>query len=109
VGAHKPHGYAGHACLIHYAPQIAAVLRERGHDVISAEAEGELRGVPDEELLAFCVGDAHYGLVLSSPVSMPCGAGTIGLFVETLDRLLRERSAEDALRNQAHWLRSRGP
>ena len=39
----------------HYAPRIAAALRERGHDVIAAEAEGELRGLPDEELLTFCV------------------------------------------------------
>lgn len=113
----------------HYAPQIGAVLRERSHDVISVEAEGELRGLPDEELLAFCVGERralvsentsdfmplvhalaarheeHYGLVLSSPASMPRGAGTIGLFVEVLDRLLRERPAEDALRDQVHWLR----
>src|SRR5439155_24823194 len=82
--------------------------------VIAAEAEGELRGLPDEQLLAFCVrerrallsenaadfmplvhqfatrGDEHYGLVFSSPGSMPRGAGTIGLFVEALDRFLRE-------------------
>ncbi len=113
----------------HYSPQIAAVLRERGHDVIAAEAEEELRGLPDEELLAFCAGerralvsenvadfmplvhhlatrsDEHYGLVFSSPASMPRGAGTIGLFIEALDHLLRERPAEGALRNQVHWLR----
>ena len=113
----------------HYTPQIAAVLRERGHDVISAEAEGELRGLPDEELLAFCVrerrglvtenaadfmplvhqlaarGDEHYGLVFSSPACMPRGADTIGLFIEALERLLRECPAEGALRNQVHWLR----
>jgi hypothetical protein len=113
----------------HYAPQIAAALRERGHDVIGAEAEEELRGLPDEELLAFCVGerrallsenvadfvplahrlaargDEHYGLVFSSAASMPRGAGTIGLFIEALDRLLREYPAEDAFRNRVHWLR----
>ena len=113
----------------HYAPQIAAALRERGHDVIAAEAEAALRGLADAELLAFCVrerrallsenaadfmplvhqlaerGDAHNGVVFSSPASMPRGAGTIGLFVEALDRLLSEGAAEDALRNQVHWLR----
>lgn len=113
----------------HYAPpQIAAALRERGHDVIAAEAEGELRGLPDEELLAFCVrerrallsenaadftplvhqlaarGDEHYGLVFSSPSSIRRGAGTIGLFVDSLDRLLRECPDEGALRNPLHWL-----
>lgn len=113
----------------HYAPRIAAALRERGHDVISAEAESELRGLPDEELLSYCVrerralvtenvadfmplvhrlvtrGDEHYGLLFSSPASMPRSAGTIGLFVEVLDRLLRGSPGEDALRNQARWLR----
>jgi len=113
----------------HYTPRIAAALRERGHDVIAAEAEDELRGLPDEELLAFCVrerrallsenaadfvplahrlaarGDDHYGLAFSSPASMPRGAGTIGLFIEVLDRLLRDHPAEDALRNQIQWLR----
>lgn len=96
--------------------------------MIAVEAEGELRGLSDEELLAFCVrerralvtenaadfvplvhqyaarGDEHCGLVLSSPVSLPRGAGTIGVFVEALDRILRERPAEDALRDRVHWL-----
>jgi hypothetical protein len=113
----------------HYAPHIAAALRERGHDVIAAEAGEELRGLPDEELLAFCIrerrallsenaadfmplvhqlavrGDEHYGLVFSSPASMPRGAGTIGLFIEALERLLRVCPADGALRNQVHWLR----
>jgi hypothetical protein len=114
----------------HYSPRIAAALRTRRHDVIAAEAVGELRGLSDDELLAFCIrerralvtenvgdfmplvhriadrGDEHYGLVFSSPASMPRGRGTIGVFVEALDRLLREHLAEGALRNQVHWLRS---
>jgi hypothetical protein len=113
----------------HDAPRIAAALRERGHDVIAAEAEGGLRGLSDDELLAFCVrerrallsenavdfmplvheraarGEEHYGLVLSSPASMPRGVGTIGLFVEALDRFVREHPADEALCNQVHWLR----
>ncbi len=112
----------------HYAPRIAVALRERGHDVVAAEAEEEPRGLPDDELLAFCVrerrallsenaadfmalvhqlaarGDEHHGLVFSSPASMPRGAGTIGLFIEVLDRLLRDSPDEGALRNQVRWL-----
>jgi hypothetical protein len=111
----------------HYASRIAVKLRERGHDV-AVQAEPALRGLPDGELLAFCIderralvtenvadlvplahqlaarGDEHYGLVFSSPASMPRGAATIGLFVATLDRLLREHRAEDAFRNQVRWL-----
>jgi hypothetical protein len=112
----------------HYSPRIAAALRERGHDVIAAEGEHALRGLADEELLAFCIverrvlvtenvadfmplvhrlgerGDEHYGVVFSSPASMPRGVATIGLFVEALEGLLRERPAEGALRNQVYWL-----
>jgi hypothetical protein len=50
-------------------------------------------------------GDEHHGLILSSPASMPRGAGTIGVFVEALERFLDDHRAEDALRNQIHWLR----
>jgi hypothetical protein len=36
---------------------------------------------------------------------MPPGAGTIGLFVEALDRLLRDHPDDGGLRNQIVWLR----
>ena len=112
----------------HYAPHIAVALRERSHDVIAVAAHGELRGVVDEELLAFCVsqrrallsedasdfvplvhelaarGDDHYGLVLTSATSMPRRAATIGIFIEALDRLLRDHPSDNALRNQVRWL-----
>jgi hypothetical protein len=39
---------------------------------------------------------------------MPRGAGTIGLFIGTLDRLLREYPAEGALRNEVHWVPTAG-
>jgi hypothetical protein len=113
----------------HYAPRIAASLRDRGHDVIAAESMGELRGLPDQDLLSFCVrerrallsenaadfvpiaqelaarGEEHYGLVFSSPASMPRHTATIGLFVEALDSLLQEHPDEGGLRDQIHWLR----
>jgi hypothetical protein len=33
------------------------------------------------------------------------GGGTIGMFVEALDRLMQERPTDDALQNRVHWLR----
>lgn len=113
----------------HYAPQIAAALRERGYDVTAAEAEEELRGLSDEDLLAACIrgrralvsenaadfvplvhrlaerGEEHFGLVLSSPASLPRRAATIGLFVQALDRLMQGHADEGALRSRVHWLR----
>jgi hypothetical protein len=114
----------------HYSPQIATALRERGHDAIAAVAEGELRGLPDDDLLAFCArerrallsensadfmplvhqlaaqGDEHYGVLFSSPVSMPRGPGTIGVFIEALDRLLRDHPTDDGLRDRVQWLQA---
>lgn len=116
-------------CLdAHYSPQIAALLRERGHDVIASQADPALRGRSDTELFQQCLtdrrvlvtenvadfvplvharaarGDEHAGVVFTSAASMPRGAATIGRFVEALDRLLRELPAEDALRDQVRWL-----
>jgi hypothetical protein len=112
----------------HYATQIANALRERGHQVTAVQERPELRGIRDRELLAFmqvegCAlltenvsdfmpfvhelaarAEDHWGFVFTSPVSMPRGTGTIGLFVDALDRLLTERPADDALMNQVWWL-----
>jgi Domain of unknown function (DUF5615) len=114
----------------HYAIRIAVALRERGHEVSAVKERPELLGVEDRDLLAVMQGERcalltenvsdfmplvqelaardedHWGVVFSSPVSMPRGTGTIGLFVEALDRLLAERRAEDGLLNQVWWLQS---
>jgi hypothetical protein len=112
----------------HYSLQIAAALRERGHDVTAVNERPELRGLDDRPLLSIMQeersalltenvsdfvplvqelatrNEDHWGVVFSSPESMPRGSGTIGLFVESLHRLLVERPAEDGLLNQVSWL-----
>jgi hypothetical protein len=49
-------------------------------------------------------GDRHWGVVFTSPRSMPRGAGTIGLYVDVLDAFLREHPGEDGLLDQVVWL-----
>lgn len=112
----------------HYAAQIAVALRERSHDATAVNERPELRGLDDRPLLAIMQAERsalltenvsdfmpivqelatrneeHWGVVFSSPLSMPRGVGTIGLFVEALHRLLVERPAEDGLLNQVWWL-----
>lgn len=112
----------------HYSAHIARALRERGHDVSAVQERRELRGLGDRELLATMQaersallteniadfmpivhdltarGEDHWGVAFSSPVSMPRSAGTIGDFIEALDRFLSERPAEDGLLNQVWWL-----
>lgn len=111
---------------------IAAELRKRSHDVVSAQEREDLRGLGDRELwnLASAEGRAlmtedvadfislvrevtaegsrHLGVVFTSPGSLPRGPGTIGLYVEQLDRFLRERPADDALADQVWWLGRNG-
>ena len=112
----------------HYAPQIAAALRELGLDVVALKERPELRGIGDLELLAAVQaerralmtenvsdfmplihelaarGENHWGFVFTSPVSMPRGSGTIGLFIEALHRLLTARPGEDDFVDQIWWL-----
>jgi hypothetical protein len=112
----------------HYSPKIADELRKRGHDVDSATAREDLRGLGDRELwnLASAEGRAlmtenaadfmpllreaagggerHSGVVFTSPRSLPRSLGTIGVYVERLDSFLRERPADDALADKAHSL-----
>lgn len=112
----------------HYSLRIAETLRDRGHEVVAVTERPELRGLGDRELLGAmraetralltenvadfipiarelaARGEDHWGLVLSSPLAMPRGRDTIGVFVDALDRLLRERPAENALFNQLVWL-----
>jgi hypothetical protein len=112
----------------HYSPTIAETLRGQGHDVVSVNERSDLRGVGDRELWrraaaegralvtenagdfmplvreAAASGGRHFGVVFTSPRSMPRAAATIGLYVERLDRLLHDRAADDALADQVYWL-----
>jgi hypothetical protein len=112
----------------HYAKQIAAQLRDRGHDVVSAKERPELEGMPDEALFeamaaerraivtenwadfdrllraAAQTGRTHFGVVFTSRRRLPRSRDTIGLYVRVLDELLREHPAEDALLDGSRWL-----
>jgi Domain of unknown function (DUF5615) len=112
----------------HYSIRIAEELRGRDHDVVAVKERRELIASSDLELWAAmqierralltenvadfmpliqqaaAAGEDHWGIVFSSSRSMPRGAGTIGLFVECLDDLMRRNPAEDDLRNRIHWL-----
>jgi len=114
----------------HYSPKIAVELRKRRHDVVSAVERDDLRGLGDRELWNFASaegralmtesvadfmplvleraaeGGRHFGVVFTSPRSLPRGPRTIGLYAKLLGRLLRDRPADDALANQVWWLGS---
>ena len=112
----------------HYSKTIATQLRKRGHDVASAEEEPALRGRSDRELWSYAIaerralmtedvshfvafvrewllaGERHFGVIFTSPRSMPRRAGTFGPYVECLDSFLLEHPSDDALADQVVWL-----
>ena len=112
----------------HYSPQIAADLRALGYDVVCATERPELVGLPDVELLAALVaerralltenvadfaplagrmaaaGERHYGLVYSSPRSLPRSRRTIGVFVASLRAFLDRFPQDDGLADRTEWL-----
>lgn len=111
----------------HYANDIALQLRAAGHDAATVSERG-LKGTDDEPLLALAAsddralltnnardflpliarwaasGEDHCGLVLTSDSSMPRGKNSIGLYVDTLRRLMDANPDNRALANQVHWL-----
>jgi hypothetical protein len=111
----------------HYATDIAIQLRAAGHDAVAVLELG-MTGTADDELLAFATaqgralltnnvrdfatiallwakgGQDHHGLLFTSDESLPRGRGTIGLYIELLERLFDANPAPDALRNQVRWL-----
>jgi hypothetical protein len=115
----------------HYSPQIAEQLRRRGHDVVAVAERDDLRGATDRALwdraagegrglvtenvadvmplvrAASAAGESFAGGVFTSSRSLPRSRQTIGTYVELLDRLLRERPADDALAGQVLWLSGR--
>lgn len=112
----------------HYSPQIAAQLRERGHDVVCVKERPELVELSDSELLSQmqgerrailtenvgdfmpmirtmnAAGESHFGVVISANASMPRHSGTIGVFVEALERLMQQHPGDRDFVDRVHWL-----
>jgi predicted nuclease of predicted toxin-antitoxin system len=111
----------------HYANQIAAALRDAGHDAVTVSERG-LKGLDDEPLLALAAsedralltnnardflplirrwavsGENHCGLLLTSDSSMPRGKQTIGEYVDCLGELMEANPGPRALAHQVRWL-----
>jgi predicted nuclease of predicted toxin-antitoxin system len=113
-----------------YASAVAEQLRERDHDVIAVAERADLRGTPDEDLLAWartedralvtdnqrdfipihrrCIagGHDHKGLILTTNRRFPRGQpATTGKLVVALDMFLHVIAPSTALNPSfIHWL-----
>lgn len=112
----------------HYANEIAAQLRAAGHDAVTVSERG-LKGTDDESLLTLAAsesralltnnardfvplvgrwaafGNDHYGVLLTSDVSMPRAKNSIGRYVEALSTLMAAHPDPRAFVNPVRWLR----
>jgi len=112
----------------HYSPDIADQLRKRGHDAYAVKERAELLAMGDGELLQVLIGErralltenvadfeplardlaavsqSHFGLIFTSPRSMPRNRSTIGVFVTRLDELMNGHPGDDDFRDQTTWL-----
>jgi len=112
----------------HYSPDIAAALREGGHDVASVKERPELISLSDEELLSAMADERralltenvqdfaplvtrrtaeatpHYGVIYTSPRSMPRSKATIGVYVRALGELLQKYPGDDDFLDRVEWL-----
>ena len=110
----------------HCSPEIARQLRSRGRDVIAARERPELHGLSDRDLLAVAAterraivtenvadfaelhrqsilrGDAHAGLIFTSPRRYPRTRRGIGTLVRALDGLISDGPGD--LAGQTWWL-----
>lgn len=111
-----------------FPPDIAAGLRELGHDVEAVSERHDLMSTGDETLLERATaegrtlltnnvrdfmpiairwaseGRTHQGLLLVSDRTLRRSRDTIGAYVRALDRVLRSHPGDDALRDQIRWL-----
>lgn len=111
-----------------YSPKIASELRTNGHDVCAVKERTELVSLHDPEIWNWVLaekralvtenvgdfapivqqtavaGQSHWGIIYSSPRSMPRSSATIGLFVLRLGEILERFPGEDDFVDQTHWL-----
>lgn len=120
----------------HFSFRIAEQLRKRGFDVLAVAERAELRQMSDEDLLRWAHtdertvvtenvqdflpihgeflthGEAHSGIVLTSPHKFSRSTAGTGTLVTALAKLLQERGNEVRLQSEVLWLsssqRSRG-
>lgn len=112
------------------SPKIARELRGRGaFDVQAIKGDRpDLEAVADRDIIRriaaeqrtlvtndvldfqlihnqmLAAGEEHYGLIFTSDSTMPRNKASIPLWVNTLERVLTEHSAEDALKNRVRHL-----
>lgn len=103
------------------------MLRERGHDTIACRERG-WHTASDEDLLLLSTGEdralvtndvsdfmaihrawsaigrSHAGVVFTSDARMPRTRAAIGLYVDTLERLMHANAHPAPLRDQIVWL-----
>lgn len=109
--------------------EIAAQLRQRGHDVVAIQERPLLWGTPDEGVLAGIAffeervlvtdnvqhflplhgviigrGDHHAGMLLVSPFRYPGAKRFLGRWVSALDTFLTTLPAGSDLRDSYVWL-----
>lgn len=108
-------------------PELAAQLRERGHDVVAVQERPDLLGKDDERIFAVAQvegrailtedpafrgiaamrihsGMTHHGLIMTSNSRFPRGEPrTLGRLVKVLDALLTAHPGDDAFENREHW------
>jgi predicted nuclease of predicted toxin-antitoxin system len=111
-----------------YSPEIARILRGRGHDVDSAAERAELRAAADDAVvetaqregrvvvtnnvrdfapLAWRVMQARApfcGIVFTSDRSLPRSTTTVGRFADLLETLLAQHGGDDVLAAGIAWL-----
>ena len=111
---------------VHFSgSRVGGPLRRAGHDVLAAEEEADLRGLPDESLLSFATRErrilltadtSDFGLVLAAWAErQESHAGCIlvpnsvrnndyGALLRGVGRLLGEVGTQDAWTDLVRWL-----
>ncbi len=111
----------------HYPKLIAAGLRDRGFDVVTA-FELDWHTESDEVLLTLCTGQRralltnnvadfavvtrrwqaegrpHFGVIYTSDASLPRVPALVGTYLDRLANLMLTHPADDDLVDTTHWL-----